>query len=254
MHSKLFLGAAAFFAVASASISIDVSEAHRVASDVLAYVSSVTANPAFKSDISAIASAVPSSVIAAAEQDPEKFAEAIITATALPSWVSAIPTSALGSLETLGAKPAKAVEDVGSYVESLVQEPFWPSVNSVLATAVPSSVEAQLEADPVSFFEAQVTATTPPAYITALPKDIQSGLGSFINGAMSVVASDFEASSVAPIKPTLTKSAVSTGTGVVAYNGTTSSPLAFTGAASSVNVNTIGAGVIAAFGIVLALL
>ena len=247
-----------FSAVAFADISIDISEAVRVATDVEGFVSSVTANPAFQSDIDAIASAIPSSVIAAAEQNPEAFAEAILTAPAPPAWGRAIPTSALGSLETLAAKPVKAGEDLASYVGSVINEPGFSSVASVLATAVPSSVEAQLEADPISFFQAQITATGPPAYITALPQDVQSDIGDFINEGLSIVASDFEASSVSivPISnPTLTKSAVqATGTGVYYQNSTTSGLVAFTGAASSINANTIGAGVIAAFGIVLALL
>ena len=247
MHPKTFIGAALFSTVAFADISIDVSEAVEVATDVEAYVSSITANPAFESDIAAIASAVPSSVIAAAEKNPEAFAEAIITATALPSWVSAIPTTAIDSLETLAAKPIKVAEDLASYVESVVKAPYWSSVESVLVS-VETSVEAQLASDPVSFFEAAITATTPPAYITALPQDIQSGIASFINNGLSIVASDLEASST----PNLTTSAVqATGTGV---NSTTTSPLSFTGAASSITVNTVGAGVIAAFGIVLAIL
>ncbi len=261
MHSKVILGAAIFSAAALAEISIDINEADKVATDVEAYVSSITANPAFISDVEAIASAVPASVIAAAEDNPEAFAEALFTATALPAWVSAIPTPSIDSLETLAAKPIKAVEDVESYVESLINEPGFASVASVLATAVPSSVEAELENDPVSFFQAQITATAQPSYITALPEDIQSDIGSFINKGLSIVASDFEASSVSIKAPKITKkpstksgAAKATGTGVYYTGSASSSPVAFTGAASSVAVNTISAGVIAAFGIVLALL
>ena len=255
MHSTLFLGAAVFSAAAFAQISIDINEGARVVSDVEAFVASVTANPAFQSDISALASAIPSSVIAAAEQNPEAFAEAILTATTLPSWVSAIPTAALGSLETLAAKPIKAGEDLVSYVGSVIDQPGFSSVASVLATAVPSSVVAQLEADPASFVQAQITANGPPAYITALPPDVQSDIGSFINAGLSIAASDLEASSVsvAPfsqpsVKPT------GTGTGVYYQGSSTSSPIAFTGAASSINANLVCGSVIAAFGVFLALL
>ena len=275
MHSTLFLGTALFSAVALADISIDISKADEVASDFVAYVSSVTANPAFESDINAIASAIPSSVIAAAEKDPEAFAQAIFTATALPAWVSAIPTPALDSLETLAAKPIKAVEDVASYVGSEFTAAGFESVDSVLATAIPSSVIAQLESNPESFIEAQFTATGPPAYITALPQDVQSDIGSIINEGLSIIASDLEASSAVSIslptkKPTKKPSykasgtgvAKATGTGVAKASGTgvyytgaaANTPLAFTGAASSVVVNTFGAGILAAFGIVLVLL
>ena len=260
MHSKVILGAAVFSAAALADISIDVKEAKAVATDVEAYVSSVTANPAFVSDIDAIASAVPSSVIAAAEKNPEAFAEALITATALPAWVSAIPTPAIDSLETLAAKPIKAVEDLESYVESVIKEPGFSSVASVLATAVPSSVEAEIEKNPASWFQAQITATAQPAYIKALPSDVQSDIGSFINEGLSIVASDFEASSVSFKEPKMTKkpsgvagAAGATGTGAYFTGSASSSPIAFTGAASNVAVGTIGAGMIAA-GIVLALL
>ena len=267
MHSTLLFGAAVFSSLAFADFNIDISKADQVASDFEAYVSSVTANPAFQSDISAIASAIPSSVIAAAEKNPEAFAQAIITATALPAWVSAIPTPAIDSLETLAAKPVKAVEDVVNYVGSVITAPGFSSVDSVLATAIPSSVIAQIESDPVSFLEAQFTATGPPAYITALPKDVQSDIGSFINNGLSIVASDLEASSAPPLslptkkptkKPSFTVSgtgaARATGTGAYYTGGASGSPVAFTGAASSVAVNTIGAGIIATFGIILALL
>ena len=258
MQTKTLLSLVALSTAALAEISIDINEADKVVTDAAAYISSVTANPAFASDLSAIASAVPKSVIAAAEKNPEAFAEALITATALPSWVSAIPTPAIDSLETLAAKPIKAVEDVEAYVESVINEPGFSSVASVLATAVPSSVEAELEKDPVSFFEAQITATAPPAYITALPQDVQSDIGSFINKGLSIVASDLEAKSASFKTPSVTKKASktssATGTGVYFTGTASSSPLAFTGAGSSVAVNTIGAGVVVAFGVVLALL
>ena len=115
--------------------------------------------------------------------------------------------------------------------------------------------------------EAQITASGPPAYITALPQDVQADVGSVINAGLSIVASDFEASSLSFSsikKPSMTKipgligtgtgAVKATGTGVVSYNGSTGSPLAFTGAAGNVNANIIGAGLISAFGLVLALL
>lgn len=252
MHSKIILGTTLFGAVALADISIDISKAQQVASDVVAYVSSVTANPAFQSDLSALQSAIPSSVIAQAESNPEAFAEAIFTATALPSWVSAIPTPVIDSLETLAAKPVKAAEDVFSYIEGVITGSDLAAANSIFATAIPSSVIAQLEANPESFIEAQFTATAPPAYITALPAGVESQLGSFVNKGLSIIASDLEASSVAPLSlPTRIGAAQASGTGAY-YAG--NSALSFTGAASSVTVNTVGAGVLAAFGIVLALL
>ena len=263
MRSTTILGAAVFSAVAFADISIDISKADQVASDFVAYISSVTANPAFQSDINAIASAIPSSVIAAAEQHPEAFAEALITATALPAWISAIPTPALDSLETLAAKPVKAIEDVATYIEAVVTAPGFASVGSVLATAIPSSVIAEIESNPESFIEAEFTATGAPAYITALPQDIQSDGGSVINKALSIIASDLEASSVPPFsiptknpayKASGTGVAKASGTGVYYTGGVSGSPVSFTGAASSVVVNTIGAGILATLGVVLALL
>lgn len=263
MHSTYFLGAALFSAVALADISIDISKANQVASDYVAYVNSVTADPAFQSDINAIASAIPSSVLAAAESNPQAFVQAFATATALPAWVSAIPTPALNSLETFVAKPAKAIDDVEAYVQSYVTAPGAPSVASVIATAIPSSVIAQLETDPEAFIQAQFSATGPPAYITGLPQNVQSNVGSFVNAGLSIVASDFEASSVGPYSvPTLKSSTRASGTGVAKASGTgvsstggaRNSTVAFTGSASSVVVNTVGAGILAAFGIVLALL
>ena len=260
MHSTLFVGAALFSASTFAQISIDENEANKVASDVVGYAASITNDPAFQTDLAQIASAIPSSVIAAAESNPEAFVEGLLTATAVPTWVSAIPTGAIDSLESLAAKPINAVEDLSGYIASLAAEPAVDSVLSVLATAVPTDVQSQLEADPVSFLENAITATTVPAYVTALPTDIQSDIASVINQGLSIIASDFEASVTAV--PSITKkpsiSLKISGTGaakVSGYKGANStSAVPFTGAASSVAVNTGIAGVLAVFGIVLAVL
>lgn len=114
-----------------------------------------------------------------AESNPDSLIDQIAASGNVPAWVSAIPTPVVDSLETLVAKPIKAVDDVEGYFEALVEEPGVASAVSVLMTAVPTSVQRAFESNPAGFLENIVTATAlpswvvriSPAHYTSIPAD-----------------------------------------------------------------------------------
>ena len=230
----------------------------KVVSDVANYITTLESSPAFKSDVAAVLAAAPASVLQEASSDPEALLDDLANSSEddLPAWVSAIPTSVLGSLETLAAKPLDAVSDVEDYAYEVADEPEVSTALEVLATAVPTSVQAALESDPVAFIEAVATATTLPTWVSAIPAPVQSEIGKVANGALSIVASDLEGTA-APSLPTaasqyLHGAAYATGTGgltsVTVANGTkptgaVPSPSAFPGAA--VSAKSVGIGMVA---------
>ena len=184
-----------------------------------------------------------------AEQDPEALLDQIAASGEVPAWVSAIPTPVVESLETLVAKPIKAVGDVESYLEQLVEEPDVASAVSVLMTAVPTSVQNAFESNPAGFLENIVTATALPTWVTDIPAPLQSELGSIVNEALSIIDQDLEGGANATgastgFKPASGYATATGAGGVVGYNGTNSglggSPVAFTGAAAPMKTAAVG--------------
>ena len=155
----------------------------------------------------------------------------------------------LESLETLVAKPIKAVGDVDGYFEQLVEEPEVASAISVLRTAVPTSVQQAFASNPASFLENIVTATALPSWVTDIPAPLQSDIGSIVNEALSIIDKDLQggANATGTSGGFMTSSGYSkaTGTGgVVGYNGTnggpTGTPVAYTGAAAPMKTAAAG--------------
>ncbi|KAK0514423.1 hypothetical protein JMJ35_003040 [Cladonia borealis] len=70
--------------------------------DLSAYLTSLTAQPAYTAAAAAFASAVPSDVQSEIENDPDAYLQSVLTETALPSWFSALPTSALAYFSSVG--------------------------------------------------------------------------------------------------------------------------------------------------------
>ena len=175
-----------------------------------------------------------------AEGNPEGLIDQIGGSDGIPAWVSAIPTPVVDSLETLIAKPIKAVGDVEGYLGKLVEEPGVASAISNLMTAVPTSVQRAFETNPAGFLENIVTATALPSWVTDIPAPLQSDIGSIVNEALSIIAKDLEggANATGTSSGFIPSSgyAKATGTGgLVGYNGTNGgpngSPIAFMGAA-----------------------
>lgn len=185
-----------------------------------------------------------------AETDPEALIDQIAAGGDVPAWVSAIPTPVVESLETLVAKPIKAVDDVGDYIEQLVEEPEIASAISVLMTAVPTSVQHAFESNPAGFLENIVTATALPSWVTDIPAPLQSDIGSIVNEALSIIDKDLEgggANATGTSSGFIPSSgyAKATGTGgLVGYNGTnggpSASPIGFKGAAAPMKTAAAG--------------
>ena len=173
------------------------------------------------------------------EQDPEALIGQIGASGRLPAWVSAIPTPVIESLETLVAKPIEALGDAESYLEQLAEEPEVASAESVLMTVVPTSVRLALGSNLASLLENMATATAIPSWVTDIPAPLQSGIGSIVNEALSIIDQELEggANTTGKLSGFIPSSgyARATGTGgVVGYNGTdgspTGTPVAYMGA------------------------
>lgn len=216
--------------------------------DVENFITTLETAPAFQTDVAALLADLPASVIQAAESDPEVFLDNLHDSQTLPAYVSAIPTSVIDSLETLAAKPIKAVEDVEAYISSLIAEPEVSSVFSVLMTAVPTSVQEAFETAPVVFFENLITATALPSWVTDIPAPLQSDIGSVVNKGLSIIAADLEGTATSTLASTgLVPSVTATGS-VVGTNGTSpsSSPIPFVGAAAPGRMVVVGAAALIA--------
>ncbi|KAK4696916.1 hypothetical protein P7C71_g1067, partial [Lecanoromycetidae sp. Uapishka_2] len=206
MHSTLLIATALFSASAFAQandFNIDTAEETKVIDEVSDYLTTLESSPAFQTDVADLVADLPSSVVQEAENNPDAFIEQLIDSPTLPAYVSAIPTSITESLETFVAEPIKAVEDVESYLSTLVQEPEVSSAVSVLMTAVPTSVQEAFGSNPVAFVENLITATALPSWIADIPAPLQSDIGSVVNKGLSIVAADFEgnAASATPAVP-----------------------------------------------------
>ena len=174
------------------------------------------------------------------EQSPEALIDQIGASGEVPAWVSAIPTPVVESLETLVAKPIKAVSDVEGYLEQLVEKPEVASAISVLMTAVPASVKQAFETNPAGLLENIATSAALP-WVSDIPAPLQSDIASIINQALSIIDKDLGSgvgttgASMGSVPASGYASTTGTG-GVVGYNGTnggpTGTPVAFKGAAA----------------------
>lgn len=256
MQPNFFLRTAILAAVARADFSIDANKGDMVASENAALVASITANPVFQSDVSALAAVAPSSVIAALAEDPEAVINALLTATGLPTTATALPTDALDSLASVAAIPIEIAEDIASYISAAIAEPAFVSAQSVIATALPPALQSvAAKEDPGVVLANLITASGTPAYITAFPTDVQTELAHFINGGLDIIASDLAAPAPSIPRynstPSMTVSVTGKNTSAPVGTGT---PAPFTGAANVINSNTIVAAVIVVSTIMLVLL
>lgn len=102
-------------------------------------------------------------MIQQSEQEPEALIDQIGATGNVPAWVSAIPTPVVESLQTLIAKPVKAVGDVENYLEQLIEEPGIVSAISILMTAIPTSVRQAFQSNRAGFLENIATDTALPS-------------------------------------------------------------------------------------------
>lgn len=224
----------------------------KVLNEIEGFFTTLEANPTFQADVAALVTAIPSSVVQEAQENPEELIDQAAGSDNIPAWVSAVPTPVVDSLGTLVAKPAKAVGDVEGYLQKIAEEPEIASAISNLMTAVPTSVQQAFETNPAGFLENIVTATALPSWVTDISAPLQSDIGSIVNEALSIIDNDLEggANATGTSSGSVPSSgyAKATGTGGLAgYNGTNGgpngNPAAFTGAA--VPTKTVAAGMAA---------
>lgn len=117
-----------------------VSQETQVVDALAAYVTSVTAAPEFFSAIAALETAVPLSAVAAIGANPEDFIMELATGT-IPSWFTAIPSSVIDYVESIGEQALSLVE-AGTGISALPDG----AVSEVEASATAAYAGAQIGA------------------------------------------------------------------------------------------------------------
>ncbi|CAD6583951.1 MAG: hypothetical protein ASARMPRED_001560 [Alectoria sarmentosa] len=84
----------------------------RVIASVEKYLSSVEKQPEWSSAVQALTSAIPASILTQIENDPTDYLSSVLGAGELPSWVSAVPTSYMSYLSSVGAAEASIASKV----------------------------------------------------------------------------------------------------------------------------------------------
>ena len=189
--------------------------------DLAAYVTSITAQPEFSAAVAALETAVPLSAVAAIGENPEEFIMELATGS-LPPWFSAIPTSVVGYIESIGEQAVSLVEaDVG-------------------ISSIPADFISELEGS-----------------ATAVYAKATSAYGGYASGGYPYPTGGYPYPTGGYPYPTGTGAYYPTGTGasggyaaptgnssVVPYSPS-ATPVGFTGAASSKSIAIGGAGMMA---------
>ena len=165
------------------------------------FATSIGNNPEFKTDVSQILNAVPTSVIRAAQTDPAGFVEDVVSNPSNTALLGSVPSSVILSLRRLLEKPIRAVEGVAQYVQQLVRDPSVTQGLRRLTAAVPQDVQQEIQVNPIPFLENLVTATTVPPYLAAVPTSVQEDLASILNKGLSIVESAFDDPTSSALSP-----------------------------------------------------
>ncbi|MCJ1401523.1 hypothetical protein MMC11_004737 [Xylographa trunciseda] len=116
----------------------------------------------------------------------------LFLAGALCSAITAVSGASV-NIATVTANPSQESHiesDAASYFSSLFAQPQFTSVVSVMYTGVPQDAFDSFTADPSDFFIMLATETAAPAYIQALPTDVQSYLSSVGAAEASIIVKD----------------------------------------------------------------
>ncbi|KAL8793022.1 MAG: hypothetical protein Q9195_004333 [Heterodermia aff. obscurata] len=81
----------------------------KVVNDIAAYVTSITAQPEFSSAVAALETAIPLTAFESIGESPEDFIMELATGT-IPSWFTAIPTSVIDYVESIGEQAVSLLE------------------------------------------------------------------------------------------------------------------------------------------------
>ena len=93
---------------------------------------------------------------------------------------------------------SKVLSDLEAYQTSLQAQPAYSDALSVLATAIPSSDLAAIEADYTGYFHSLATAVTPPSWYTALPTSYRQYISSIDAAENSIISKDIGGGAAAP--------------------------------------------------------
>ncbi|MCJ1246448.1 hypothetical protein MMC30_003655 [Trapelia coarctata] len=165
----------------------------------------------------------------------------IFLALSLLSTASAqAPVDLVGALITANpAQVSQLSDDLGSYFSSVVTQPAFSSVVSVLATGLPQSIIDGLGSNPAAFFGQAATDTQVLAVLTRLPSDVQSYLSSIGMVEISIVTKDLGAGAVGGATAT---GASATGSGASATGSTGALLSALTASSTMATVTAAATG------------
>ena len=106
-----------------------------IAEDLASFVTAVTAQPEFSNAVSVLETAVPSSVVDALSADPEGVLASLATAASPPAWVTAIPTSVVEYISSIGAEAISiVVEELPTGAYNSLLSGAYASVSAPLPT------------------------------------------------------------------------------------------------------------------------
>ena len=176
-------------------------------------MTSITAQPEFSSAVAALETAIPLTAVESIGDSPEDFIMQLATGT-LPSWFTAIPTSVIDYVESIGEQAVSLLEaDTG-------------------ISSIPADLVSEVEA----------TATAAYDYATAAYGNYPTGGYPYGTGAYYPTGTAGSSGYAAP-----------TGNSSVVPYSPSASPQAFTGAAPSRNVALGAVAMVAGVAVVLIL-
>ncbi|KAK0512937.1 hypothetical protein JMJ35_004954 [Cladonia borealis] len=202
MQLKLLASAALFPILSLAQIQgVDQNLVSKISADAAA----ITANPTWIAAVNAVASAAPSSVLAAAGNNPTILFNQIASATTPPSWYSNVPTSVVGPFASLVAPAIKANADFNAYISSAAAQPAGSALLNAVYSAAPPIVQSSFYNNKLGLVASVVVSTA--SWASNIPLPVQTSIANVYNSALRIEASDLE----------ITRTASRTGTGRVPY-------------------------------------
>ncbi|MCJ1291892.1 hypothetical protein MMC34_003440 [Xylographa carneopallida] len=111
MQPTIFLGASllsllALTAAQTTTITVSPAQASHISADIASYLSTLTTQPGWVSAVSVLATAIPSSDYS---NGLSAYLQQVVTATALPSWYTAMPSDVQSIFSSVGAAEVSIV-------------------------------------------------------------------------------------------------------------------------------------------------
>ncbi|KAK3170660.1 hypothetical protein OEA41_002742 [Lepraria neglecta] len=104
LFTRAFIvSALAALASAQAATTVSPAQESKAVNDLSSYLNALTTDPGYTAAVAAFATAVPSDVLSEIEDNPDGYFQSAFTATALPTWFTALPSSAQSFFSSVGA-------------------------------------------------------------------------------------------------------------------------------------------------------